>query len=155
MRSETHQHWHFLGVERYELRTPEGRLVRPAEKTGFCLGDRYEISTLDLPREPPAPALTRECGRHGSGLLHIEQGISVGYGDDYVPELEGQWIDVTGLPAGRYLLVHRVNADRSLREADYTNDAASVLLEIGRDGRWMRIAARCPDTGTCRDRRAY
>ncbi len=151
-RSETHEHWHLVGFERYELRTTEGRLVRPGRKTGFCLGDRYETSAADLPGEPPEPVLTRECGRFGSGLLAIEQGISVGYGDDYVPELEGQWIDVTGLRPGRYVLVHRANRDRSLREAGYANNLASVLVEIR--PRQVRILARCPNAGTCSDRQA-
>ena len=47
---------------------------------------------------------------------------------------------LTGLPAGRYVLVHRVNADRRLRELDYANNAASLLLEL----RWRRRPAAGP-----------
>ena len=54
----------------------------------------------------------------------------MGYGDDYVPALEGQSIDVTGLPGGRYLLVHRVNATASLLESEYDNNQASVVVEL-------------------------
>ena len=49
-------------------------------------------------------------------LLGIREGISVGYGDDYAANLEGQYLPLTGVADGRYVLVHRVNADRRIRE---------------------------------------
>jgi hypothetical protein len=65
----------------------------------------------------------------------VHEGISPGYGDDYVPTLEGQYVELDGVPAGRYRLVHRVNPTRALREADYSNNSASVLLDLAwRDG---------------------
>jgi hypothetical protein len=128
--SETHAHWHLPDFDRYELRDASGRLVRPTRKTGFCLGDRYRRAGLRLPGEPAFAVLTGECGRGRPGLTRLVQGISVGYGDDYVPELEGQSIDVTGVPAGRYLLVHRVNAARALLESDYGNNEASTWVEL-------------------------
>ena len=42
--AETHAHWHLLGFERYELRSPRRRRRPPARKAGFCLGDRYDRS---------------------------------------------------------------------------------------------------------------
>ena len=57
-------------------------------------------------------------------------GISVGYGDVYEPNLEGQSLRLTGLDAGRYRLVHRVNVGRRLRESSYANNAASLLLQL-------------------------
>lgn len=129
--SETHEHWHLLDFERYELRRAvDGRLVAPDLKTGFCLGDRFDASPRDLPNEPPRAVWTQECGRGGRALLSIRQGISPGYGDDYVPTLEGQYIALDGVPAGRYSLVHRLNPLRALREADYSNNSASVLLDL-------------------------
>jgi hypothetical protein len=147
MRSETHSHWHLLGFERYALRrASDGRLVTPDQKTGFCLGDRYRIARRPA-TAPPKAVWVGECGRGHTRLLRLRQGISPGYGDDYVPALEGQLVDLTGVPAGRYLLVHRVNADRSLREWSYENNAASVLLELR--GRTVLILARCPDSAAC------
>ena len=90
-------------------------------------------------------------------LRSVREGISPGYGDDYDPLLEGQYVDVTGLPAGRYELVHRVNADRRLRESDYRNNAASIVLDLS----WPRgvahepaidVVARCGDGRRCRGR---
>ena len=60
----------------------------------------------------------------------MREGISVGYGDDYSGFLEGQDLPLDGLPDGRYVLVHRVNANEKLREISYANNAASVLLDL-------------------------
>jgi hypothetical protein len=75
----------------------------------------------------------------------------VGYGDDYPANLEGQWLPLDGLRQGRYVLVHRVNADRRLRERSRGNDVASLLLRL----RWRDRApeiitlAACPGTPRC------
>jgi len=151
--SETHRHWHLLGFERYELRAPDGRTVGRDHKTGFCLGDRYDAEAdTRVPGEPSEAVWTQECGRGQPERLRIREGLSPGYGDDYVPLLEGQYVDVTGLPPGRYVLVHRVNPRRDLRESSYANNAASVLLQLSRpDGNraTVRILATCPDRARC------
>jgi hypothetical protein len=141
--SATHQHWHFPGFERYELRrTADGALVGRDRKTGFCLRDAYETHALNR-----APVWNGECARRQPAARTLRQGISPGFGDDYVPEREGQSIDVTGLPPGRYVLVHRANPDRDLRERSYPNNAASVLVELR--GRRGRVLARCPESASC------
>jgi Lysyl oxidase len=147
-RAETHAHWHLLGFERYELRSPDGATVVTARKAGFCLGDRYDARrSVHLDGEPDEPRWTEECGRGDPGLRAVEEGISVGYGDDYAPYLEGQYVDVTGLPAGRYVLVHLANPGRALREASYGNNAASVALRLTASS--VEILARCPDSAGC------
>jgi len=131
VKSETHRHWHFLDFERYDILTGEGNTVGRDEKTGFCLGDRYNASrSIELPGEPEQPVWTQECGRDQPERLVVREGISPGYGDDYVPRLEGQSIDITGLPAGRYVLRHRVNVERALRESDYGDNGAEVPFEL-------------------------
>ncbi len=56
-----------------------------------------------------------------------------------------------GSPTGRYLLVHRVNVGRRLRELNYDNDAASVLLRLHwQDGvPRLTVLAKCPDSAEC------
>ena len=154
VREETHEHWHLLGFETYELRrAASNELVEPDQKTGFCLGDRYRTDDRStLPNEPPRPVWTEECGRNQPGLLSVEQGLSPGYGDDYVPQLEGQFVDVTSVPAGRYLLVHRVNPEGVLEEETLSNNAASVLIRIRRDTGdipTVSVLARCPGSDSC------
>jgi hypothetical protein len=150
--SPDHRHWHLLGFERYELRTPDGKAaVANDRKTGFCLGDRYPVLDRGLPAAPPSPVFTSRCGLARPGLMQIEEGISVGYGDDYDPTLEGQYVRLTGLPSGRYLLVHRVNADRSLRELRYDNNAASLLIRVRwrQDRPWVRVLRACTASARC------
>jgi hypothetical protein len=150
-RSPDHEHWHLLRFDRYSLRRPGGRLVVPDRKTGFCLGDRYPVTTRELAAKPPEPLYTSRCGIDRPGLLGIREGISVGYGDDYKANLEGQWLALDGLPRGHYLLVHRVNLDRRLRERSYANNAASLRFRL----RWRHGAPlidrvqTCPDSARC------
>ena len=153
VRSSDHEHWHMLDFMRYELRRANGKIVAPDRKTGFCLGDRYEVQ-LQLGRAEPEPVFTEECGRNRPGLIRLREGISVGYGDDYDAHLEGQAFDVTDLPAGRYLLVHRVNSGRVLQETDYSNNASSMAFGLswpgGKDSPpRIDVIARCPDAATC------
>jgi lysyl oxidase len=141
VRSQTHRHWHLADFERYELRR-DGVLVGRDRKTGFCLNDAYETRALNR-----APSWTGDCGRNRPGVRRLREGISPGFGDDYVPVREGQSIDVTGLPPGRYVLVHRANPERTLRERSYANNAASLAIEVR--GRSVVVVARCPDSATC------
>lgn len=138
----THRHWHLLRAMAYELRSLDGTgLVRPDRKTGFCLGDRFEQdAATDLPGEPAEMVYNVNCGYDAPQLLSVVEGISVGWGDNYEPWRDGQEIDVTGLPAGRYLLVHRVNPDRGLREARLTNNASSAVVELA----WPRGQRAAP-----------
>jgi Lysyl oxidase len=152
----THQHWHYVGFDRYELRQPSDyRLIVPDQKSGFCLGDRYEaFSETPVPGKPPAPFYTGNCAPGDSQTLEVTEGISVGYGDDYPPIKEGQYVDVTGVPAGRYYLVHRVNSNRALIETDYSNDASSVLVELAwpagmQSAPTLRLLNTCSDADRC------
>jgi hypothetical protein len=153
----THQHWHLLPFMRYELRRDRDfRLARPDAKSGFCLGDRYVTDPASrLSGEPAFPVYNSNCGLGETGLLAIQEGISVGWGDNYEAWRDGQYLDLTGLPAGRYVLVHRVNSPRVLRESSYANNASSALLSVtwpaGRTAKpRVRVLAYCPDTARCR-----
>jgi hypothetical protein len=150
--SSDHRHWHYIGFDRYELRRMGGRrVVRGGHKSGFCLGDRYAVPAPLLPSASPNPVFTSYCGLEQPWRMRVREGISVGYGDYYQPNLEGQNIELQGLPRGRYTLVHRVNADRRLRELRYDNDAASLVFSL----RWrrglpdVRVLARCEDSADC------
>jgi Lysyl oxidase len=152
--AETHSHWHLHRFERYELRrASDGARVLRAIKQGFCLGDRYDRDrTETLPGEPAVARWTHECGRGQPGRRRLNEGISPGYGDDYAPYLEGQHFRLRGLRAGRYVIVHRVNPYGVIRESNYRNNAASVLIELRRPaGRAPRVVVlrRCPGSGAC------
>jgi hypothetical protein len=151
--SPDHSHWHLLGFMRYELRPAGGGRALRDRKTGFCLGDRHRLG-IALPRGRSSPAFTDECGKNKPDLLALRVGISVGFGDDYAPNLEGQEFDVTDLPAGRYLLLHHVNPERVLLETDYGDNVSSMAFRLA----WPRgrglppsvdVIERCPNSSTC------
>jgi hypothetical protein len=155
--STGHQHWHLLTFDRYTLRRVGGRRVeRRDRKTGFCLGDRYRTLAPLAGPSPATPPFTSNCGLHQPGRLTVTEGISVGYGDDYTANLEGQYIGLSGLPGGRYVLAHEVNTDHGLRELNYDNDAASILLSLHwlRGTPSVRVLATCDHSANCPASRA-
>ncbi len=70
------------------------------------------------------------CGQDRPDLLRIREGISAGFGDVYGAYLEGQEIDITGVPAGEYVLLHRVNPRRRVLEERYDNNVSCVALTL-------------------------
>jgi Lysyl oxidase len=148
-----HSHWHLSGFMRYELRTPGGvSLGRRDHKQGFCLGDRYKADSA-RPGQPGSPVFTSECGRHRPGLLSIKEGISVGWGDGYNPNLEGQSIDMTSAPTGRYTLVLRVNPDHRMLDLHPDNDVSSLLFQyVAGKHPHAKILRWCTSTDRCNKR---
>ena len=55
------------------------------------------------------------------------------------------------MPAGRYVLVHHVNANRAMREKSLANNASSVLIDLRWRGRTPRvtIVERCRGSSVC------
>jgi Lysyl oxidase len=152
VRSPDHRHWHLLRFMRYELRRAGSDQARVRDrKTGFCLGDRYPVRGRDLPARAAKKVYTTRCGLNLLDRLRIREGISVGFGDNYTAFLEGQALPLNGLRDGRYVLVHRVNVERRIRELSYDNDASSVLLDLRWAGKvpHLRVLASCPDTDRC------
>ncbi|MEA2375909.1 MAG: hypothetical protein QOD53_2372 [Thermoleophilaceae bacterium] len=152
VRSRDHRHWHLADFMRYELRTSSGALVGGDHKTGYCLGDRFRIARAAFPGEPSRRVFKRRCGLSEPFLLSVSEGISVGYGDRYPAFLEGQFIDITTVPAGRYVLVQRVNPGHRLLDLHADNDVSSALVSIKRRGSRTRarIVKWCTSTETCR-----
>jgi hypothetical protein len=153
--SSDHEHWHLMHFERYDLRrASDNHRVAHDRKTGFCLGNRYQVA--------PASAHAAQrigfqdfdpgCGKMKPRLLKVTEGISTGWGDDYKPQLEGQFVDITRVPSGRYVLVHTANPSHSLFESDYTNNSSSVLLRIRRHGTrrpTVKVLKRCRGSARC------
>jgi hypothetical protein len=127
----SHNHWHYLKFDIYELRRARDyKIVAPDQKTGFCLGDRFVLDYPAMTSRTGDPFFTSGCGYDEPELLEMTEGISVGYGDNYSAQLEGQFLDITRVPAGDYYVVHRVNSERKLREENYANNVASAGIRI-------------------------
>ena len=59
-----------------------------------------------------------------------DMGLSVCWEDYYDSFLDGQWIDVTGLQAGSYVLEVEVNAEHFFQETDYSNNSAAITVSL-------------------------
>jgi hypothetical protein len=126
-----HQHWHLMGIDRYELWSGNAsRRLRRDRKQGFCLGDRYQLTPgRRMPHQPKKPAFPGYCGREQPGLTRMVEGITVGWGDNYPANIEGQYIDIGGIAPGRYLLVHRIRAGGLLESYPY-NDVSCAAIRL-------------------------
>jgi len=87
-----------------------GGRVAEGHKASFCLQDTRCVSAV--------------TGRYACNGLS-DQGISVGCADDYVENLDCQWIDITDLKPGRYIFKVSVNPNYEVAELDYSNNAAA------------------------------
>jgi hypothetical protein len=127
-----HYHWHYQPFERYELRRASDHVLLSRDrKTGFCLADHYGLAARRVGGLRP-PRFLGDCGKGRPELRAVEQGSSVGYTDRYPAFFHGQSIDLTDVPAGVYVLVHRANPERLLHELRYDNNAASVRVRLAR-----------------------
>lgn len=150
-----HEHWHLLDFQRYELRRAgdHGLVVRD-RKSGFCLADHWAQVRGFVPGKPSRPVFLSNCRQHEPQALTVSEGTSVGYTDRYPAFFHGQNLDVTRVPAGIYVLVHRTNPSLRLRELRYENNAASLRIRLTRSGGRGRppsihVLARCPDSEWC------
>jgi dipeptidyl aminopeptidase/acylaminoacyl peptidase len=149
-----HFHWHLKSFVTYQLhRASDFAVVARDGKSGFCLIDRWGRTLAEVPGTGP-PRFVGDCGTRQPRARRVEQGTSVGYIDRYPAFFHGQELNVTRVPAGRYVLVHRANSERRIRELAYSNDSASVLLQLTwpngtRSAPQISIIQRCDGSERC------
>lgn len=113
--SPCHGHYHFNGYATYELLEPvRQRPVVTGRKQAFCLLDNQRW-------DPNAGPAKFTCSY---------QGISAGWADTYSRALDCQWLDVTGVAPGEYLLRVVINPERILPESNFNNNSAVVPVTI-------------------------
>jgi Lysyl oxidase/WD40-like Beta Propeller Repeat len=146
----THSHWHLLDFQRYELRTLAGDLVVRDRKSGFCLADHYGLARRRVAVFTGARFLGN-CAASQPRALAVEQGTSTGFTDLYPAHFHGQNLELRGVPAGIYLLVHRANPDGLLEELDYANNAASLRIRLTWPGTTPRVDTlrTCESSADC------
>jgi hypothetical protein len=137
-----HRHWHVVDFEQYRLfrlgtvdPTP-----RVGAKFGFCFFDVRRIRPF---ARRARGYLESGCGTPSSTKVHV--GLSGGWGDIYPWDFAGQYVDVTGLKRGEYLLCVTADPDKSFRQSNTRNDQAWVRLRIGRAG----VIVRETRVGSC------
>lgn len=145
-----HNHWHLLGFNRFDLRSAAtGARVGRSQKVGFCLGSRYQVSP-PVPGTADVPVFNHNCGRFLPGLMTMRMGIDVGYADDYAAFVEFQYIDITRVRPGRYLLVHQADPDQRLLVGDRSDDVAYALVQLmprARTGTLPRVKVLATSVG--------
>jgi hypothetical protein len=94
-----HGHFHIRDFSVYELLNTDRTLVIAAHKQGFCMEDSIKYD-----------------GGKSNGYNCEFQGITSGWGDWYFKQLTGQWIDITGVPEGDYIVRVTINMSGTFNE---------------------------------------
>jgi hypothetical protein len=82
-------------------------------KQGFCMIDMHQVA-----------------GSSEAKYTCDFQGLTSGWNDVYPSDLECQWVDVTQVPSGSYVLRITVNPNGTLEEVDYLNNSADIPVSI-------------------------
>jgi hypothetical protein len=124
-----HGHWHVRDLETYTLHSLDtGATTAYGAKGGYCFMDTTPYR-LSLPGAPQQPRYTDEgCGEATSTTLAM--GLSVGWGDRYGWTLSDQYIDVTGIPVGKYRLRAVADAPGHFAEAGRANNQTWVDISL-------------------------
>lgn len=119
----THGHIHFNDYALYTLQpvNAPGASARIGSKTTFCIMDTTRVNTKLL--GAPKRAYYKTCGSS-------VQGMSVGWGDRYGYNLDGQSIDITGLPNGDYNLKIEIDPKSHMIESNETDNVSTVRIRI-------------------------
>jgi len=118
--SACHGHYHLNEAMAYELLDKN---LQPVKKDGqSVVGHKQGFCMLDM-RKASGSAGERK-------YTCTNQGLSSGWADVYASTLDCQWIDVTGVPAGDYVVKVTVNPGGSLTEVDKTNNSAFIEYSI-------------------------
>lgn len=134
-----HNHWHVKDTLIYWIWPANGGSTRRDQKVGFCFLDSMAVD-LSLPRAPQAPYYRESwCGTQSS--LRIRAGISVGWGDHYPANFAFQWIDITGLPAGSYIVKAKVDAYNHFLEQSDGNNCFWAKINLPSSGSSVQVIA--------------
>jgi lysyl oxidase/Ig-like domain-containing protein len=110
-----HGHYHFEHFAEYRLLDMSGAQVAVGTKVGFCLLDYYAWD----PNAAPGSVYTCDY-----------QGLQRGWADIYMSSLPCQWVDITGLPGGTYILELEVDPHNRIAEADESNNITRVPVSF-------------------------
>uniref|UniRef100_A0A667XNE4 Lysyl oxidase homolog n=1 Tax=Myripristis murdjan TaxID=586833 RepID=A0A667XNE4_9TELE len=117
-----HQHYHSMeAFSNYDLLDiSTGRKVAEGHKASFCLED----TSCD-------PGIRRRfaCTAH-------TQGLGPGCYDTYHANIDCQWIDITDVPPGNYVLKVTVNPSQLVQESDFSNN--EVRCDIRYTGTYVQ-----------------
>lgn len=118
--------------EHRQTRMFENAVVRAGRKVSFCLAD-IEIDRWgekgDGARKYNAPDCLFPSASDGANDIFV-QGITHGWADVYDWYLPDQYMEVSGVADGTYLLETTADPDNLLREKDESNNCGGVFLRL-------------------------
>lgn len=134
----THAHFHYKGFAQSRLWASDSSgqklgagPVRVGRKNGFCAIDIANVwwgRKGDAGRNYYFPNC--HLPENGAGEPALRQGISVGWADVYNWYLAGQYIEVSGLADGYYLLETEADPNDTLVEGDETDNTSTTLIQL-------------------------
>lgn len=149
----THGHYHFtsFGISRLFFATSAGTkasavparqratrrtvpllLAQTGRKVSFCLADT-EIDFWGKKGDGPRTYIAPDClfpAFSDGENDHFVQGITRGWGDIYDYYLPDQYMDVSGIPDGDYILETQADPDALLIETTRANNCASIRIRL-------------------------
>jgi len=139
---DCHGHAHYEGYANYRIYTYPS--LGPSEtighKNGWCVMDLGGAISSEAPEGANYPACSFTYGC-------TTMGISAGCSDTYSSGIACQWVDVTDLEDGEYVLAVSSNMETDnympLYEIDFSNNVVYVLFEIetNSDGETVVLSA--------------
>ncbi len=108
-----HNHPHYANYARYELLDQSGDTVVVGHKQGYCLRDTNCANPI---------------------YTCANQGISAGCYDTYDSSLGCQYLDITGIPGGTYLLRVTIDPLRQIPEVSDDNNVTQQTVTFVRSG---------------------
>ena len=134
--SPCHGHYHFREYADYRLWTPAQQQQYEALRAA---SPQLTAAAVLAANPHLTPVLGQKAGfciidiaPYGVGvpkyLVCAVQGISAGWADEYDSSLDGQFVDVTEIPSGSYVLEAEVNSERLYEESDYSNNRAYTAV---------------------------
>lgn len=126
-----HRHWHFKDFAQYRIIDDAGSEVARSGKEAFCLAptDPVDLTLPNATFRPYDTGLATSCGFFGA--LWIREILDVGWGDTYYQSVPGQWIDISDVANGEYLLEVATNQDGRLQELRADNNVATTRISLG------------------------
>lgn len=136
-----HNHWHVRDLQEFTIASTNDRakVLRRGAKSGFCFWDNYRYGST-----APAyyhPSTTSACAMRTDGT--VPMGLSVGWGDEYPSSIAFQYIDISGLPNGDYVVTLKADLAGEFMEADDENNTAWAEIRITRKS--IRVLASGTD----------
>lgn len=131
-----HNHWHVYGFQEWTLAsaTASAQVLRTGKKIGFCFWDNYVWgSTQPVYYYPNTTSACHEM-TDASDTSVVPMGLSIGWGDEYPASLPDQYIDISGLPFGDYVLTLTADPAQQFTESNETNNTGTTYLRIKRNG---------------------